>query len=173
MNHHQGPTHTSSSNLGLKIKGELWAWGKKTSDHIPVTIILQRNETSIEHPLNSLLSHWRTTLHGSSPLDSNLIEKFRSQLLTPVEVITLFPPTQNHFEHNLPSTNQNKQTDMSAHSEDGELPDSEGELSPSDDESSSAQTQNQPKETQSYTLFNTSSRLQVCSNGIPREYNQI
>lgn len=51
---------------------------------------------------------------------------------------------------------------MSAHSEDGELPDSEGELSPSDDEqSSSAQTQNQPKEThKSYTLFNTSSRLQ-------------
>ena len=99
-----------------------------------------------------------------NPLDSNLIEKFRSQLLTPVEVITLFPPTQNHFD-NLPSTNQNKQTntDMSAHSEDGELPDSEGELSPSDDESSSAQTQNQPKETQSYTLFNTSSRAQVCS----------
>ena len=111
-------------------------------------------------------------LHGTSLLDSNLKEKFRSQLLTPVEVITLFPPTQNHFEHNLPSTNQNKQTDMSAHSEDGELPDSEGELSPSDDESSSAQTQNQPKETQSYTLFNTSSRLQVCSR-IPREYNKI
>lgn len=114
--------------------------------------------------LKFLVSHWRTTLHGTSPLDSNLIEKFRSQLLTPVEVITLFPPTQNHF--NLPSTNQNKQTDMSAHSEDGELPDSEGELSPSDDESSSAQTQNQPKETQSYTLFNTSSRLQVCSNSL-------
>ena len=100
-----------------------------------------------------------------NPLDSNLIEKFRRQLLTPVEVITLFPPTQNRF-NNLPSTNQNKQTntDMSAHSEDGELPDSEGELSPSDDESSSAQNQNQPKETQSYTLFNTSSRLQVCTS---------
>ena len=98
----------------------------------------------------------------------------QSQYGTPENDYHLSAKTlKNHFEHNLPSTNQNKQTDMSAHSEDGELPDSEGELSPSDDESSSAQTQNQPKETQSYTLFNTSSRLQVCSNGIPREYNQI